>query len=605
MPEQRQRCYLIMAFGDTARRSARAARRLLPGRRTAYVALGSARGRRSHLLLRPLGGRPTHTAVPWPLDPAALELLADTALSVRDLYAVAREFPAGTADVGLDVVVFLDSSTPSSSAAYRAVERRMAAQGILGCLAAPGIRLLVLVPGRRPQAFPGEVLAVLREQVAGEAVLADHAVFFRASNIDVFTLGSADLATLAGEAVGWLLRLESDALRSSFRPPEEGDDPQKRFWSMGFAAMELNSRGLLKDTLDAYREFLGRTWLTRRWRPDRVQAEVRRVLHQLIDSDLPVAAMAESLARWAAGFFLDGGSREGPPAAAPADLGACLREMVGELAVRSERLAADLPNYRQYRPRPCDPRGRIKRFLNRLSRNRWFRWDATWTPPPDDQAALASALVRLAGLDLIVMRAQLAVDAALAPLDISSKGYPSLLGKRTPWPPEWTRDVVPQAHHRLVQEGTVPVDRIAQETLAGRSPLSMFRRALVEQLKLTPSTGGSSWTAAIEAHLPQSEDWLRRMLRGLLEQAAPWWSEPIDPRSEEAALLCLPQSEFPAMAAIADRGVQSVPWDREAIGAFRLLQYCVPQDLVLHGAEEKPRLKNRWPKPSSIGGPGK
>ncbi len=593
MARELRRCWLILAFGRAACRCARALRRCLPPRRIAVVALRPGPDGQQRVYVKGFARRAWRGVAADEIDAELMERLAAAAASVRNQRGLVQEFAGPIGSVQLDVAALVDSTDPRAARVCQSVMSRIAAEAVLHNLPAPGLRLLALVPGARQRRLPDETAELLGRHGEGGNALTDHTIVFHPSNMDGCGLDPPDLAETAGRTLGCLLGFPSgNFVRALLGPPTDDVEPRMRFWAAGLATTAWTAPAFIRQALHHYDRFLQRTWLARTWKPGRARQQARRMLSVWIDSSIPATALPWHLARWAAGFFPGWPVGEGPAAPTPADLQACLGEMVNELAVLSQHLGANLPNIRLYAQRPRDPRGWFKRLVNWCSFDRLFRWEPRWEPPPDHAAHDAARRARLASLDHVLMNSQTAVEMALAALRETAGQQPIASREANPWPRDWAATLI----RKLTGRPEV-AKLVAKALLAGVSPLKVFRGRLVRCLNIPAAARGPALIQAIASALDRDSDCLREVLRGLAEQAAPWWDDAVDPRAEQHQFICVPQAQLDASAEAVDVGWRAVPWHREAYAALTLLQGCVPTELAsrLARRQRAPRpLPRAW-----------
>ena len=527
--------------------------------------------------MRPMGARSRRTNLVGDLEPGLLAELAAAACSVRDQQVLAAEMAPPLGMVELDVIALVDFAAPEAASLYRAVTARLAGEQSLSNTPQRGVRLRVLLPGERRQVLSDELVRMLGEEPARGGGLVDHTIVAHPDNIAGLTLQPPALAARVGEALGRLLMLDSDSpLRTVFRSlgADENPDGRRNWWSAGFAAAACSREALLGRLSRGCRGFLRKRWLLRAWSREHAERAADRVLRGLIDSRLPSAEFCRRLARWQAAFFFPNAA-----GATPADLRATQVALVDGLAARSRRLAADLPNYRVMPPEPVDPRGWLKRLLNYLTGGWLFPWHCDWQPPPDTLADAAARWARLAALDEAVMNSQLAVARLLEKLSRPAESDPTGVG--VPWPEEATARLT-EKMEAMAQEGRLgDRDRVARGILSGADGLlEEFERAGLERLPINPRARGIAFAEQVAAALGWAEDWPRHMVRELLEQAAPWWGEPVAPDVQDYAFICAPTEEFLRAVRAADPGTRAVLQQEETVAVFRFLQGCVPQQVA-------------------------
>jgi len=529
------------------------------------------------IVAKPVGGPAWRATSRGEIDGHLLNRLADVAVSPRHFPSLVKDFGIELSTVELDVVVLLDFTDPLAAESYRRVVKRVEKENVIRGLHTSGVRLQVLLPSLRQHTLTDAAVEILREEASSARALTDHTIIFHPSNIDSLSLSPAELSAVAGRALGSLLALESDnPIRALFTRLPDAYDWRMRFWSLGMAHLRCDGAGLVRHVKEMHSRFLRRAWAKRNWQKERIQHEARAVVARLVDSDTPAAELPQRLALWAAGFFLDEHSQAGSSAPTPADLSACLAQVVNELCFRSQQIAADLPNFRIHSPRPVDPRGWFKKFLNWLSFRRLFRWKCRWDPPTDIPKMVAARRARLASLDHIVMNSQIAVGMALHDIENGS-WQPSSEGEINLWPgASWDSELVRKADSKV----NVDEKALAEAILDGRSVMDIFQHCFLKAIGISADMQGWDLIAEVGRAMGGRGDMPLQILHSLTQRAAPWWAEPIDPRTEVHKFICMPKSGPSAIEKAKEHGFHPVAWHQESYGAFNLLQGTVPQQLA-------------------------
>ncbi len=573
-----QRSWLIvMIGGPMVWRCGRALRRRLPLRRVVVIGVRPGRfDKNAKVLLKPLN-KPV-SAIPFTgrMPDSILEHAMEVAVSARDQHVLTHEFGSSLGSVGTDVVILVDPSEPWCGPIYRLFMQHLARQRVLTQVVAKSVRLRVFLVGARP--VPVENQKAFELSSSDMERVVDHTITLCSSSIDGLSMSPQALADSAGDALGTIIELEPNhPVRSMFRRLPENMSLRKSYWSLGYSTATGRGDELIHALRRYYSALLGQRWRKRQMSEAQVRKRVRQILCQLLDSNVSEQEMPRLFARWAASCFCQPLSENEHCGRTPADLHACLVEAVRELAARSAQISADLPHRPAQPVRPPDPRGWLRRLLNRLTGNRFFRWQWSYEAPPDSAIYVTARRRRLAVLYPPIMSVQLATQQALdSPLSMRKRDE-SFPAREDGWPIVWIKDLLYREHSRVVSALRCGI--LTEALLSGVDPITRFGDVLLKQLVISADDRGLDLIRAFNTQGQEGDDWIRRLLASLAEQAAPRWDRPCEPGTEEHDFACLPRSELPVLAELGSGIASVVPWDRQSYGVIRFLQGCVPESL--------------------------
>jgi len=590
MSDKLQRSWLIVAVGGTALwRLVRTLERVLPQRQVVIIGVRPYRNGSMKVILKKFGKAEWRVTVNGELNEELLERVTETALSSRDQNLLKNEFGDCFGSVQFDFLTLIDSNDKRCGSPYGILIQRLAEQTVL--YSQSGVSLRILFPGK-PDGMEPEIAKALKFCQQKTQSLFKHTITLGYSSIDKGTIQRNDLAELAGKWLGALLTLESENIvRSMFGRVPTGLPRSMRYWSFGYSTVSSQIDGFIKYIHQCYVKFLSKIWLQKKFSTERIHKLAKNILKRLINSKIPNNLLGDVLNKKIVPFFLGLPEKDGKKGPALLDLQTFLIELVKELAVYSRDISVNQPCRPVRVTRTQDTRSWIRKFINRISYNRFFKWEEQWQSTQDIAAQKIIRKQRIAALNVPIMKLQLAVRETIDILQKTRQSSNSHLSCYEVLAKTQVNQIINKEHTNILAE--LKENIIKKSLLSGVSPLSKFKECLLKNLKISENRKLELDDAM--ALIGQSE--INQMIRSLVEQAAPWWNESYDVNFKEHKFAFLPRSKFSKLNEDIEIGVKTIFWNQDAYGAMCLLQGCVPEmlkaELIIEGID-LPKPSREW-----------